>query len=272
MKIRLITIICSLLVVGYMSSCIEQVDSGLLNAQGGKLAVSSLISPQSPFIEVEIYRTKSSLDEDEYTHDEVEDAQVLIIHGNDEMIVPFDASLRKYVLSSEDFPIEEGETYHLKVNHGSDEVKAHCTVPTHYVDNVDFDLVDRGEEVGIFLNWTAGPNSVNYYRIDFEMSFEDIYGGWEIYGSNVFKSGGEGQEIFGSDSYYLYDEDLNDLTINYDIFTYDENAYLYQKNVDIPYYEDPFSEPVIYHSNIEGGIGIFGAYLIRENLQQTVNL
>ncbi|WP_338763520.1 DUF4249 domain-containing protein [Bernardetia sp. ABR2-2B] len=189
--------------------------------------------------------------------------------------------------------VSEGKTYFLEIE--TDEgakLNASCIVPTGRVlPKVELTKLNE-QEYKYSAEWEDEDDltKTNYYRIEaYTTSFSTNYNsntGEPIgvtkhtrptyFYENYFKTQ-EGRSIINynpQEKIYFDDYSIPNFpdspTPNPYLTTYlmkaDENYYRYHKTVEDSYYngDNPFGEPIIIHSNIENGIGCFGAYITGE--------
>jgi|GEM_PF-1425594 len=166
-----------------------------------------------------------------------------------------------------------GENYQLKVSKaGFPSLSAACTVPNYMPNTIRYDYSaapdpsqesDSIRRIGFY--WNDQPGVKNYYRIASEVHFP-INSVREVYFSNknITDFGKDGQEIFsGLGSFYLPDTGapITRLESTLDLMVMDMHASAYMQSFDAIYTtgDNPFGEPVIAYTNIQGGLGVFGA-------------
>jgi hypothetical protein len=145
-----------------------------------------------------------------------------------------------------------------------------------------------GEEIRCKLKYIDPAGTTNYYRLDCYLHYEDEEGNEylnrqyvyvnendehlfdKVYGyllwTDLLTQGGETEINFKiyPDGYYDEGNPNNSVSISYIVMlsSVSEDYYKYDKTRSI-FYEtggsaDPFSEPVLIHTNIKDGFGIFG--------------
>lgn len=97
--------------------------------------------------------------------------------GHHWTMAKFDEVRQQYLLTQDEFPIEEGRTYYIRASHeGYPDVSASCTVPYTRNVNFHFDIVDAQGDVhwgevcnephkDLYAEWTDFPGEQNYYML-----------------------------------------------------------------------------------------------------------
>ena len=255
-------------------SCEELVESVDLPQVEPVLVVQSFISPQDSFILVSVSEsmpvlgTVSSFEQVNY----IDDATVTIYDGEGHSkVVPFSGISGKYALPATMFEVVAGQTYYLEVTDKQGrQVKSHCTVPAYANETLaitGFDTVGDGDFKDIYVKYqfTDTPGDQNYYRV-------------AVNGTAIDESG-TGLITFPISDYYegqIYITDKNQdgktflfrqhiyedylVSVTFLLLHTDRHYYDYHKSVSGFIGDDPFSEPVLIYTNIEGGLGVFAAY------------
>ena len=221
----------------------------------------------------------------------------------------YDEDLQRYFITKEELPIVEGGTYYLRASaEGFDDVSATCTVPHMRNIDLQFDLVEAQNDThwgttygqlhtDFYWQWQDFPGEENYYAF---FTREDYYGFSSFYSIVLERDNtsyeyisDEGQDgklmryLYEFDYYGTYGDDVN--VISYDddenddeeedeltvddiwIMQLDRNCYLYETSQDE--YGNEFStfllEPEQTYSNIKGGFGLFGAFVLSRPLKAT---
>ncbi|GAB3950165.1 hypothetical protein GCM10028805_27630 [Spirosoma harenae] len=192
------------------------------------------------------------------------------------------------------FPIAAGTTYTLRVSvPDGRSVVSTCTVPNAVpITEVRIDSLAYQEGAGNYLDyyarlhWRDPVGQLNYYRIagtneyHFQKSlsmadpglFRDGRGNWLFQSSALVTDvGNDGNEmIFTGGQLFTPSIWLNDQAqlsrptgpINAYLLNTDEAYYRYHEAIDrqVQSANNPFAEPVLLPTNIQGGLGCFGAY------------
>ena len=213
----------------------------------------------------------------------------------------FDTTRNRYLLTREEFPVEEGRTYHIRASHeGFAEVSASCTVPVTRDVGFRFDTVMVESDVhydelcnwphkDVYVEWRDVPGEQNayalfqyrphtYYTEDPETGEwtsvscgRQYYNPWLTEDNRAYQyvsdEGRDGQLMRYLLYYALYEdyEDDEDEDVSYCLFFLDRNCYLYETTLTDDYEMVSMQlEPPHTFSNIGNGFGLFGAFSMRE--------
>lgn len=264
-----------LLMVLLSQSCIKDVENPPQSEP--KLVVTSFITPNDS-IKVRVtkstpinYNTPSN-DWDTNIYPHVADAQVTIQNtsSNNTTTVPYNPEKDLFTLAPEKFSIETGEEYKLTViANGFEPVTATTRLPNNAPEVLWYNIEHSENDYETVWNITGAiqdiPNQQNYYFVNIAIrsEFYDSWGDTTFLNTSSFRgyfndSGKDGQEIgYRTDGYSSSQE--AEITIH--VQSTDYNYYQYHKTLDYLDYENPFSEPIMLHSNVEGGLGVFASYL-----------
>ncbi len=264
-------------------SCEKEIDykgKGLENF----LVVNSLLMPDS-LLKCKVSRSNTLFDEGEIQM--IEDAKVEV-YKNDELLEVLPYSQKGYYRSASLKP-EIGQNYRFKVIHTKyPDVSCKTTIPSAPVVSVSSCVMhdDNNYDVTLAINDLPGDD---YYRIV-------AYTFGEHYEHNMLAYVGSNDPVLNFNKVVVDDSEFTDYPDNYykvfddalfDGNTYElrlslylwepsdlyivvqhltKDLYLYYSSVQshIYYDDDPFSEPVQIHSNVNNGAGIMGG------LSQTV--
>ncbi len=197
--------------------------------------------------------------------------------------LPFDHDLMAYAVDSATLPVERGETYFLKVTTPNDEViSSVCTVPLEVnksIQVIGIDSLKNGEayEFHFDASWADIVNTKNYYRIHAYVNrtlvdedgflfydseriiFKDEY---DVFDDVLFEN--ISFTIRDGNYYNAYFEDDNATILSkraiFHLLNVDEHYFKYHNSINTNINVGLFSEPSLIYSNIEGGLGCFGAF------------
>ncbi len=278
-------VLLSLLVLGLLTGCEKDAVGVKLPKQGPKLVITSYISPQDTLIWVTVSNTQPVFGIIEAGSDQrIEDAHVTLSDGNQQIKLLFQTKQRAYAVDPALFPIKPGTTYYLEVQvPDGRQVKASCTVPkdTVTISQVRLDsAISDNRNLGpmrydLTFQWTDISGVPNYYRTGAEATnYSENY--WD-YWAHKGKAGQIINPIYAIEEFQT-DKDADGVSLNtrktkfygwkiprpFKVFVYVMNAdvHYYKYHYDLYNYQEdnPFAEPALFYTNIEGGIGIFGAY------------
>ncbi len=244
------------------------------------IAVSSLISPQDSVISVNVYQGKALGDIARSDAAVIKDAQVTIEEGNTIHQLVFEPKTNSYVISNHIVKVAPSKQYHLQVITKSGPVlNAVCTVPSD-PDKVSIEGIKEGNDYAFNLDWPALGN-VSFFTFNFELKdviFKPQLGASTgpylgfVTGNNLFDNRDRPDKSVENKVFNAYLADK--VSLRTILYSLDENAFYYLKTkMDaynwsantgglIPNLREP--QPVF--SNVQGGVGIFGAY------NQSINL
>lgn len=271
-------VLLSLLMV--LAACEEMVSDVDVPETQPKLVVNSFITPDSPYTSICVYKSRplySSYDNDTTKFPVVKDATITISNADTSVNIPYDVEYDIYRISKSDFPIIAGNTYTLNVTTPSGySVNAICTVPIVLPPQIENITIDSSLEYELykchanfrFLDiegteqyYCVTASKVSYQTGDFDPYIDELrFNRGDSYFSNKNK---EGQYFsFVTDDYYTYQEEP--VKLIFTIAVIDKNYYYYHKGLSDSDEGNPFAEPTPLFSNINGGLGIFAAYIQNE--------
>ncbi|MCF2516070.1 DUF4249 domain-containing protein [Dyadobacter sp. CY351] len=167
-SIALLSIIC-----GACETPMTDIPRSELPQAESKLVVSSIISPQLPFINVVVTESIPLFTDTESTGSRVENATVRLSDGVNEILIPFNAEKKLYSIPQSKFPISGSKTYYLTVSDKSRNVTAQCSVPgktpvikSYKLDTVVVDDITTKDTIlTLQMNWQDIPSDTNYYKL-----------------------------------------------------------------------------------------------------------
>ncbi|MFC5412132.1 DUF4249 domain-containing protein [Larkinella bovis] len=285
-----------LLGLGALAACQplqQEVQPQQLADEPVRLIVACFISPQDTVLAAKVARSRPVLDDETVTSLEIMNATVTLQTGSRSVVLRYHPRLRYYRVTPDQFPIRAGETYQLIVQTPDGRrVEAQTTVPAA-VDlqqvRLDSEVVQENHEVRkrFFAQylWTDRSGETDYYQTEGIFSYPCVgcsppktvrqpvafvsstgtrafYTDQDNNGKPIVSGKGYlggsvpvGQPFFPAvfQKPFVLTADL--LHLNTDSYRYHE-ALARQQQAD----GNPFAEPVIIPSNIQGGLGCFGAY------------
>ncbi|MFN3529768.1 MAG: DUF4249 domain-containing protein [Bacteroidia bacterium] len=267
-----------LLLLFTLSACRETIISTTdLNLQE-KLVLGCFISPDDIEIQATLTRSKPLYRRDNSPWDfpAVSNATITITDGESTGQLLFDSNRQGYVLATSSFPIVAGKTYTMQINTPDGKsVRASCTVPSPFNPDLKLDVIALAsgpsqveDRLRINASWINPPGAARYFRFNYAQIF-DFQGTPDTSWANT----------------YIYSEQFIDqsFVIN-NRFVFSDLAYSYNwrsgrrimgqlQEMDVHSYRyfsslrgqaltggDGFSEPTVIYSNVEDGIGCFGAH------------
>lgn len=248
-----------------------------VNLPDEKLVVTSFITPDLKYTTVRIWKSKPLFtdylaNEDKFI--KIADAVVSLSSEDGTVILPYDSIHRNYRVSKYKFPIIAGKTYHLKVVTKDGIITtSSCTVPNiepPAIECTSIDSIITGQQLllrsnvrfkdleGNGNNYTISVSKLLYNESRSFSRLEDV-------GFNntlpYFSDEGNNGDYFNLQT--------NDITINkgelarlyFTISVTDDHYYYYHKTLIANNTDNPFAEPTPMYTNINGGLGIFAAYV-----------
>lgn len=290
MKYLFLVPVMALVLVG-CKPLYKEVNPDGIPQTGSKLVVHSFISPQDTALLVKVSVSRNVLGESvPFYRLDVMDANVELSDGAHSVNLTYDfPSGGYYKINAKLFPIQEGKTYTLKVGRtGGTAVQAQTTVPYAVpLQRLEIDTLTVTSFVNgkIRMYWNDVAKQANYYSVDAKVNYDMITS--VRTGAGVLKDtlmhasqrlrfdepfltdqGFDGQPMASPrqeftiyPSYYGSSPRLlRPILITAYLLHLDSNYYKYQKAVEEWNNDNPFAEPVLIPSNIQGGLGCFGSY------------
>ena len=198
----------------------------------------------------------------------ITDAMVTLLY--DDVAIAFSPSENEGIYTA-DFPVEfmANENYTLQVSASNYETVS--SVQT-FPNRVEISNVTMNENK-LKVTFQDMPNTKNYYLLEL-LRFNEYDGSWEEtwidpFGSSSYWSATNNNaiifndDVFDGDEYEIIAErwgDPNDTSFyKVKLYNITEDYYRYDRSLDLASgaEDNPFTEPVILHRNIENGYGIF---------------
>ncbi len=292
------SISCVLLILltglGVFSGCTSlrnEVDPNLLGAASTKLVVSGFISPQDTTLAIKVTRSNTVVGDSIsllQTGNNVSDATVTLSDGNKSVTLPYNNvppgdTVRNrpyYSISAKLLPIVAGRTYTLAVTTPNGQrATSTCTIPAAVpLAAIKIDSINR--RYFITIKWQDPAGQANYYQAAgiFRyiasncracqnetyniLSFDDDSRGL------VSDAGYEGGEMASGRAYLTssgitnFYNQYKTASVTANLMSVDPNFYRFQNAAmrQRRSRNNPFAEPVLIPSNIEGGLGCFAGY------------
>lgn len=269
----------------------NEVDPNLLGAASTKLVVSGFLSPQDTTLAVKVTRSNTVVGDSIsllQTGNNVTDATVTLSDGSKSVVLPYNNVAAKdtvrnrpyYSISARQLPIIAGHTYVLTIVSKGQRATSTCTIPAA-VSPTGITLNDSlNRRPFVNIKWHDPSGQANYYQITGIFRYITI---------NCKSCQNESYNTlaFDDDSRGLYSDDLQegqDMDSGRAYLTSGSTTNFYNQyrtasvtanlmSVDQAYYRfqdainrqrrsrnNPFAEPVLIPSNIEGGLGCFAGY------------
>lgn len=277
-------IILTIILVFVLGSCVKEAKLKISTKK--KLVVYCLLNPDDSITKIFVDYNRPVGEKITYNMNNGDNmynnAEIELSDGNQSITVRYNVSEKMYMFRDRDFDIKPGLKYTLKVRDlaNGTQVQATTQVPVDLVRNSDF-------TIDSVLN-TGDDHGVSYY---ISISWDDIVGQRNFYAYDfVDSSYNSGESMFATNfSYIVTDEKvvngridaepqllLNSLLTPQELKRKIEDGRISTRvyNLDKPLYdylvyagmsegedeETIFQDPVTVYTNIEGGLGVFGAY------------
>lgn len=266
-----IFVVFSFLLSTVLVSCIEDVDPKNLKGAQEMVVVSGLLSPSDPFVSVEVSRSKSVVGKTNHLIDKedyiIKNAEVTITDSEGNAVtLPYDGSTFTYQIEASEFPVSAGKTYHLSVVVESKTYTSQCTIPVGKADELEYQIASKSDyENELIIRFNDIVGNKHYYRVGAEVTVSDysypVY--FDLQGFQT-DAAGDGSRISAKGEIFSSLNPGDEVRVV--VATVEEILYRYQYASFNYVGDDPFSEPVVFPSNISGGLGIFAGYQLEERI------
>ena len=254
-----------------------------------KLVVHAFISPQDTVIKVHLQKSQPAIGRklsDEQL--QVKNANVRITDGSSTVTLTYDPAHNAYFTKPDEWPIVAGKTYKLNVTApGGFSATGSCTVPLASgvaITDVSSSSTKEPDYYGyetyqykVRYKWTDAPGVDNYYRtLATRIYWYKDYNGNRQEGVNplymdhgkpgLYKDDKAQGGVLVSDDFYFYEGTQAEVEKPYRLHLLlvvaDKHYYMHQdaQHKQSQSNGNPFAEPVVMYSNIEGGLGVFAGY------------
>ncbi|MDB5242625.1 MAG: hypothetical protein JWP57_3250 [Spirosoma sp.] len=278
----------------------QEVNPDRLNREAAKLVVTCFLSPQDTVLAVKLTRTKTVLSDGapgSLTDNNVTDATVTLSEGGRTVMLPFDIRLGNYQTAISQLPVVVGRTYSLVIQTPAGErAESTCTIPRAVnIASVTFDSLTvnrfnrQSKRYFIRASWHDIKGETNYYQflgsyklirknagsLNNPTSSAQEEAGLLRFNKNGLQTdrAAEG-DFMVSERAFLggrfpdsgTQSDLGsqykEVTVLVSLLSTDRAYYEYQDAVErqAEVSGNPFAEPVLIPSNIQGALGCFAAY------------
>lgn len=250
-----------------------------------KIVIEGFISPNDTVISITVRRSKPVFKATAYNiNNPVVDATVLLSDGINSINLPYKPSKRAYAIPTSLYPVQNGKTYYLSVSTpDGNSVSAETTVPNDTVTMSSLTSVveeirdpyfpnDPYYHTRFTIQWQDIPNVKNYYRTiveDINRSYNFPYDttivqtyisfNEQLYDDKEFD--GHLKTVFDLSTSYI--SPSNPVAMEVKLLNCSYEYYQYHKLINAARDAsagNPFAEPTIMYTNINGGLGVFAAY------------
>ena len=231
--------------------------------------ISCFISPEDTLLQLKLTRSQPLYENAGIDPNQpVPDAEVHLSGPGGTKTMSFNPSTGYYELSPSVFAVQYGSSYRVDVKTGdSKSAYAETTVPLRSVAITTVTTQEVQEPYGqstmVKVVFQDDPVAENWYRLSFaivsiwegDTTLKD-YGYSFLYSDS--KANGGDFEIKEKLYYYVLDSISNYLELA--LITASRPYFMFHKSCQNYVGEDPFSEPSLIYTNVEGGFGVFAAY------------
>lgn len=274
------------------SSLRNEVNPGQLGVEPPKLVVTCFLSPQDTTLTVKVTRSNTVVGDSIsllQTGNNVTDATVTLSNGDKSVMLLYNNVVRSspdslkqpyYSIGARLLPIIAGHTYTLTVTTPNEQqVSSTCTIPVP-IQPTAITLDTTNQRYAIRTRWQDPAGQVNYYQVAGIFRYItstckacqiESYSSLSFDGDNrgLFADAGIDGTIIVSGRAYLTSPSTTNFYSQYKTASVTVNL----MSVDPAYYRfqeaiirqrrsrnNPFAEPVLIPSNINGGLGCFAGY------------
>ena len=287
----LLTVLVGSIWFGSCTNLRNEVDPSLLGVQPTQLVVSSFLSPQDTILAVKVTRSNTVVGDSIsllQTGNTVIDATVTLSDGSKSVVLPYNnrstgdttRNQTYYSINAKLLPIVVGRTYTLTVAATNGQrATSTCTIPAAVPPTV-IDTIRVNQRPAIRVSWQDPAGQANYYQVNgifrsilasckacqnesySTLSFDDDNRG-------LFSDAGldgtvipSGRALLTFNSASSSFSQYRTASVTIDLMSIDQNYYQFQEAVirQRRSRNNPFAEPVLIPSNIQGGLGCFGGY------------
>lgn len=276
-KILIMKKLALLLIVipAFFVSCEQDADVELPKTEP-ELVISCFVMPQDSFIRVKVTLSAPVFGNGANVQSsEVTNATVTLFGNNTSIVLPYNANEEFYKINTAQFQIQAGSEYRLEV---TDTEGRHAIARTQVplLPPIGFNCIVEDSVEYSDPNYEYGRSVYRYSVQDFSggVNYYRFCGYTRIWNSSfgdslrlnrfaeIFSDNSADGEILTGSGESWYQANLpNDsimgyevwmLNCNYDYYNFHNSLYNNQGG-------DPFSEPTLMYTNVEGGLGIFAA-------------
>lgn len=232
--------------------------------------VEGYLSPNSDEVQVSLQWSKPLFNTttEALNNPYINNAKVVLFNSAKESIpLVFDEYRQIYIAKHTSFPIKEKENYSLQVEiPNTPTVTANCTIPSKFKSEIENIRIiktsdDGSEALQIAFEFNDIPNEKNYYLADILIKKHNFNSIVRVEPFTDFNRDGKKilvrSEKIWDNNYYNKDSiEINLFSVDKSLYDYKRSILKQQDNEDLGI----FKEPVFIISNINNGLGIFGAY------------
>jgi hypothetical protein len=284
---RIYILIFSLGVFVLLPSCEKDVTDKFDLGTQNQVVLQSFISPQDSWVVVRLRRTQPAVGR-RLSGDElkVKDATVTIVEGNQTVTLPYDVKSDRYQVQASVFPIVAGKNYTINVSTVSgSKLSAQTTVPlSAQIAISSYSLKVKSKEFGgeytsLMYKWFDAAGVENYYKtLAYRVAVGSLqlqkveFNNNKLLDAYLADANSDGQELTSNELIspnYLSNNISGPYKLYLSLLVLDKNYYLFQRSLLRQNSSDdnPFAEPALIFSNVQGGLGIFASSNLVEEVK-----
>ena len=273
-------------------SCEKDVTEDFDLGSKNQLVLRSFISPQDLLVVVKLRRTQPALGRTFAEKElQVSDATVAITDGVRTAQLSYDAKNNLYSVPASEFPILAGKTYTMNVSaQNGSKLSAQTTVPLQSQITINSYILreeskaNRGNFTYLTYNWSDAAGVENYYRplayrvgpagsgSSLQPRKEEFYYERTV-SAFVSDANLDGQEMVSNElisSSQSSDDFPRPYKLYLNLLVTDKSYYLFHRSLLTQQNgeENPFAEPTLVYTNVQGGLGVFGSYNVIEEVRE----
>lgn len=267
-------VICSILQL----SCETNVDASDLLDQQQFIVINGYLSPQDTTLKVQISKSISRASNSPSSNEDlvITNATVTIEDENqNEISLIYSSQSLNYEAPAADLAIIPGQKYFLTAIVNGEEYKSSCTIPLATVTNVESSVTDNTDDFNfgnkeLRLKIEDIRDIRNYYIVGAIAAESQVDFEFNQFTTDANRENG----VINVDGFFnFFDDPSADIMLNIKVVNAEQVVYEALRATFLNDYNegDPFFEPVIAPTNIEGknGFGVFGGYQLKE-IERTI--
>lgn len=257
----------------FFSSCETEADIPLPEVDP-KIVINCFIGDELTVIKAAVFKSNPVFSDTNgnypSTGDVEEDMYVVISDGTISAELEFNEQTEFYEVGTDVFPLVAGGNYTLTVTAPDGEtVKASTTIPANapivqsssfQVEEISNDFYGEQTLVTIKQTLTDPSSSFDYYRFYYVLQDQFMTGTYvsQDYADDNALDGNLLYNEHEMTAYYGSDNPI--VNVKAYVIRGSEEYYRFHKTVYNQSPGDPFSEPSIIYTNVDGGLGVFAGY------------
>ena len=275
----------------------NEISPSLLGVEPPKLVITCFLSPQDTTLAVKVSRSNTVVGDSvslQQMDSNITDATVTLSEGDRSVTLPYNnrpasstATQPYYSVPARLLPTVVGRTYKLTVlTANGQRASSTCTIPAAVQPTaITFDSLDdarsKSRRYFVRMQWQDPPNQANYYQVSGIFLYttnnakEEKYNGLSFDDDNrgLFTDAGLDGTTFVSGRAFIasassstqrsnFNNQYQSASVSVNLISVDPAYYRYQEAVirQRRSRNNPFAEPVLIPSNIEGGLGCFAGF------------